>query len=165
MKFLCVKCDSPMTLLGTKLYEDQGSIAVRYGCPQCKQEIAMLTNRAETQLVTSLGVEIGPKHPQPGAAVPQAAADNAPSAAASKCPFSAMMQNSQTAETPAQMEPGPVMSSSGVRWSSDANERLERVPGVVRQMARMGIEQYAKEKGYQEVTVTVLDEAKAQFGF
>ena len=59
MKFLCVPCDSPMKLQ-TVGPPESGSLSVVYACPECGYEMAMLTNPFETQLVTSLGVRIGP---------------------------------------------------------------------------------------------------------
>lgn len=161
MKFLCVKCDTAMSLLGTQMYEDQGSIAVRYGCPKCPAEIAMLTNRAETQVVTSLGVQIGPQHDRQASG----SAGQTEPPPVSKCPFGAMLQTGQESSAFGAVSAAIRQPDGGVHWSADASERLERVPGVVRQMARMGIEQYARDNGHAEVTVPVLDAAKAQFGF
>ena len=39
---------------------DRGSLSVVYSCPECGYEMAMLTNAYETQVVQSLGVQIGP---------------------------------------------------------------------------------------------------------
>ena len=58
MKFLCVSCDEPMKLIEAKPPE-RGSLSVVYRCPTCENEIAMLTNPFETQVVGSLGVNIG----------------------------------------------------------------------------------------------------------
>ncbi len=58
MKFLCVSCDEPMKLAEARPPE-RGSLTVVYRCPHCSHEIAMLTNPYETQVVGSLGVEIG----------------------------------------------------------------------------------------------------------
>ena len=58
MKFLCVPCDQPMKLDETKA-DDKGSISLLYACEACGYEMAMLTNPFETQLVSSLGVQVG----------------------------------------------------------------------------------------------------------
>ena len=58
MKFLCVPCDTPMTLIQTAPPDD-GSVALTYSCPECGYEFAMLTNRFETEVVGSLGVKLG----------------------------------------------------------------------------------------------------------
>jgi len=137
MKFLCVPCDTPMTLLATAP-PDRGSVALTYSCPDCGYEFAMLTNPAETEVVGSLGVQLGS---------PGEAADSG-----SKCPFSGIVQ---------QMQP---QAEGGFRWTPQAVARLETVPDFVRPMAKTGIEKYAQDKGYPEIDERVLDEARQFFG-
>jgi hypothetical protein len=140
MKFLCVPCDQPMKVL-TVTPPDRGSISVTYSCPACGYEMAMLTNPFETQLVSSLGVKVGP-----GAAD----ASDKP-----KCPFSGMVAEAE--------QPG-VPVDAGIRWSAEASARMQAIPEFVRPMAKTGIEKFAKESGHEEITVAVLDEAKSRFG-
>ena len=137
MKFLCVPCDRPMTMMSVSP-PDRGSLSVVYGCPDCGYEMAMLTNAHETQMVSSLGVKVGS---------PEAA-----EAGAKKCPFSAMVA------------PRAEESASGVRWTAEASARMESVPEFVRPMARTGIEKFAEESGYREIDLKVLDEARSRFG-
>ncbi len=137
MKFLCVLCDQPMKLLEVAP-PDRGSLSVMYECPECAHRIAMLTNPFETQLVTSLGVQIGPGGEK----------------TESKCPFSGMLEGMGTA-------PG---APQDVVWTTKALERLERIPEFVRPMARTGIEKFARERGVAEVDETLLDQAKDFFG-
>jgi hypothetical protein len=137
MKFLCVPCDKPMQLEGKNA--DRGSIALTYSCDDCGYEMAMLTNPMETQMVASLGVTIGPE----GQAV----------AGASKCPFTGRA-NEAAAES----------GDSAFPWSEDARKRMASVPSFVKPMVESGIEKYAKDKGYPEVNVNVLEEAKGFFG-
>jgi len=137
MKFLCVLCDQPMKLLEVTP-PDRGSLSVTYECPECAHRIAMLTNPFETQLVTSLGVQIGPSG-EP---------------AESKCPFSGMLAGMGTAPDAPQ----------DVVWTAKALERLERIPEFVRPMARTGIEKFARERGVAEVDEPLLDQAKDFFG-
>jgi hypothetical protein len=80
VKFLCVPCDKPMRLEGKS--GDGGSIALTYACPECGYEFAMLTNPMETQLVSSLGVQIGPEGPS-----------------GAKCPFTGMARELTEAGT------------------------------------------------------------------
>jgi hypothetical protein len=143
MKFLCVPCDSPMTLQ-TVGPPDRGSLSVVYSCPECGYEIAMLTNAYETQMVQSLGVKIGPA---------QAAAESS-----GKCPFGAMIPAADTAAPPAKSD------SAGVRWTAGAEARLANIPEFVRPMARTGIERFAREKGVVEIDETILDAAREFFG-
>ncbi|MBI2370480.1 MAG: PCP reductase family protein [Deltaproteobacteria bacterium] len=49
-------------------------------------------------------------------------------------------------------------------WSPEAERRLEHVPSFVRPMARLGIEQFAREKGYREITAAVMDEMRGRLG-
>ena len=135
MKFLCVLCDEPMKLIQVAP-PDRGSLSVVYECPQCAHRIAMLTNPLETQMVTSLGVEIGPGGEK----------------TESKCPFSGMIQGES--DPPA----------GGLPWTEKALERLANVPAFVRPMARAGIERYARDQGAREVDEQVLDRAKSFFG-
>lgn len=58
MKFLCVACDQQMAFAERQLPGD-GTLAATFKCPKCGRVVAMLTNPMETQLVSSLGVEIG----------------------------------------------------------------------------------------------------------
>jgi hypothetical protein len=136
MKFLCVLCDEPMKLVQVAP-PDRGSLSVVYECPQCAHRIAMLTNPLETQMVTSLGVEIGPSGEETEA----------------KCPFSGMIQGASS--PPADGE---------LPWTTKALERLANVPPFVRPMARAGIERYARDQGAHEVDEHVLDRAKSFFG-
>ena len=143
MKFLCVPCDSPMTLQSVGP-PDRGSLSIVYACPECGYEMAMLTNAYETQIVQSLGVRIGP--------------DSEASKSASGCPFTAMIPATEGAREPVAAESIPV------RWTAAAEARLAKVPEFVRPMARTGIERFARERGAIEVNEKVLDEAREFFG-
>ncbi len=81
-------------------------------------------------------------------------ADEAP-----KCPFAEVVatafNEAQTAATPSNDSPV---------WTVEAEKRVaERIPSFVLPMARMGIEKYARERGYRDITPAVLDEAKDIF--
>jgi len=172
MKFLCVPCDTPMTLQSVGP-PDRGSLSIVYSCPECGYEIAMLTNAYETQAVQSLGVRIGP------AADP--AASNTPAAS---CPFTAMIPSNPYELAPASegervshangAGPGAPASeraegSGGakpptVTWTAAAEARLANIPEFVRPMARTGIERFARERGASEVDEQMLDAAREFFG-
>jgi hypothetical protein len=151
MKFLCVPCDSPMKLRSVGPPE-RGSLSVVYSCPECGYEMAMLTNAYETQVVQSLGVRIGQAEP--------AAAGNG--AAASKCPFTAMIPAADDADR----ADGPAQRTEHVpvRWTTAAEARLANIPEFVRPMARTGIEKFARDKGALEVDEQILDAAREFFG-
>src|SRR5260370_5488874 len=129
MKFLCVACDQQMTFEEGALPGD-GTLAATFKCRKCGRVVAMLTNPMETQLVSSLGVEIG------GRTVPAQ-------------PFEMVHANVVT---------------GGPAWSSDAQERLSRVPSFVRGMVKKIYGDYAKEHGITEITPTVMDTARADPG-
>ena len=137
MKFLCVSCDEAMKLIEAKP-PDRGSITVVYRCPKCAFEFAMLTNPYETQVVGSLGVQVGPE------------GDGAP-----KCPFPGVMQ-----EMGASLDG----SSAAFPWTPEATERLASIPDFARPMAKTGIERFALERGFAQVDAQVLDQAKDFFG-
>ena len=177
MKFLCVPCDSPMKLAEVAP-PDRGSLSVRYACPECGYEMAMLTNPFETQMVQSLGVRIGPEagasaaadatgaHAVTGTAASSGAATGGATAAETagekkeggKCPFAGMIPGLTEASRDAA---GPDLP---VAWTPQATARLEAIPSFVRPMARTGIEKFARERGYPTVDEKVLDEARDFFG-
>jgi hypothetical protein len=106
-----------------------------YGCPDCGYEFAMLTNPMETQVVGSLGVTLGAE-------------------GESKCPFTGM------ANEMGGREPAPERMS----WSSEAEQRMARIPEFLEPMVRSSIERFARDRGYAQIDEKVLDEAKGQFG-
>ena len=142
MKFLCVDCDEAMKLVSTAP-PDRGSLSIVYGCPECGRQIAMLTNPYETQMVSSLGVRIGPAEKAEAAAGDVA-----------RCPFSDMVQEMSN----------PDAANAGLPWTAPAQQRLQNIPEFVRPMARTGIEGFARERGYAQVNEEVLDQAKDFFG-
>ncbi len=137
MKFLCVSCDEAMKLTDVAP-PDRGSLSVVYRCPSCAHEIAMLTNPYETQVVSSLGVKIGPEGD-----------------GAAKCPFPGVMQ---------EMGAGLDDSSAAFPWTPEATERLSNIPEFARPMAKTGIEKFAKERGLPQIDVQVLEQARDFFG-
>ena len=78
MKFLCLGCDEAMQLTETSPPADGAGISVTFRCPRCGQGVAMLTNVHETEMVSSLGVRIGP-------------------AGKSACPFTGVVREAQGA--------------------------------------------------------------------
>jgi len=139
MKFLCVPCDAPMKLEETSGPTD-GSFSLRFACPECGYEFAMLTNPLESQMVSSLGVKLGG----------EAGAE----AGASKCPFTGVVREMTAAAEQAE----------GVPWTAEARARLEGIPIFIRPMAKSGIERFAQEHGYPTIDESVLDEARSHFG-
>ena len=141
MKFLCVSCDEAMKLMEVTP-PDRGSLTVVYRCPKCAHEFAMLTNPFETQVVGSLGVNIGGE-----------ASDGA--GGESKCPFSSMVQDQGA---------GTDLSSTEFVWSPEASTRLDNIPEFARPLAKAGIEKFAREQGLEQIDVQVLDQARDSLG-
>ena len=173
MKFLCITCDEALRHQETRGPED-GVMTVIFSCPGCGWGMAMFTNPWETQMVRSLDVKIGgrtvPAAPlemlraslgQGKDALPTpASSPTTASAEAPKCPFADVVASAYN-EAPTPPEP---TTHDTPRWTREAEERIEqRIPSFIRPMARMGIEKYARERGYHEITPKVLDEAKNIF--
>ena len=144
MRFLCVECDRQMTFEERQLPGD-GTLAAAFRCPKCGRVVAMLTNPMETQLVSSLGVKIG------GTTVPAE-------------PLEMIRSNVATGRDDAFTDGQLHGRTVGLSWSTDAQERLARVPGFVRGMVKKIYGDYAKERGITEITPAVMDTARAELG-
>jgi DNA-directed RNA polymerase subunit RPC12/RpoP len=162
MKFVCMKCEAFMLFQKVEKPADE-SLGVMFECPQCGSRFAMVTNPGETQLVNALGVKIGGRTTAPEpfeltrgtlkeSVAPQLQA-SATTASGGSCPFSSMVAGMQGGET-----------KTPLSWSSEALDRMEKIPDFVRPMVKSGIEAYARKKGYQVVTPTVIDESKNDNG-
>lgn len=170
MKFLCVECDEAMKITETR-GPDEGSMTVIFGCPKCGKGVAMLTNPMETQMVRALDVKIGKgsatvepmsviknslASKREGMPAQQTGANNVESGgearSGSKCPFTG-------AVTEAFEKQG-----NSITWTPDAEARLARIPFYVRPMVQKSIEQHAREQGYREIDVAVMDEIKERLG-
>jgi hypothetical protein len=144
MKFLCVECDKQMAFEERALPGD-GTLAATFKCPACGRVVAMLTNPMETQLVASLGVQIG------GRGVPVQ-------------PLETVRGMVATGREDAFVDEPAVATTTGVVWSTGAQERLARVPSFVRGMVKKIYGDYAKERGIAEITPEVMDTARAELG-
>lgn len=100
----------------------------------------MLANPMETQLVGSLGVEVGGR-----------TLDQQP-----------MELVRQTLEG---RDDAFVDASAGrPRWAAKSEERLARVPGFVRGMVKKIYAEWAAERGIQVITPEVMDQARVDLG-
>ncbi|MBI4215882.1 MAG: PCP reductase family protein [Chloroflexi bacterium] len=52
------------------------------------------------------------------------------------------------------------MSIAPLPWREEARQRMERAPGFIRKRVMAYIETYARQQGYPEVTLEVMDEAR-----
>src|SRR2546425_4675327 len=66
MKFVCMKCETYMNFEKVEK-PAEGSLGVFFACPSCGARFTMVTNPGETQMVSSLGVQLGGRSaaPQP----------------------------------------------------------------------------------------------------
>lgn len=58
MKFVCLNCETYMTFQKVEK-PAEGSLGVFFSCPTCSAKFSMVTNPGETQMVSSLGVQLG----------------------------------------------------------------------------------------------------------
>ena len=166
MRFLCVECDEAMDLRGTR-GPDEGAMTVVFGCPSCNRQVAMLTNPMETQMVRSLGVKIGGRtvpaepmeqlrsslaNPREEVFEEEPVPAAKPPASGSKCPFTGMVNEAFTEQKDA------------LRWTPEAEARLERIPVFARSMVRKSVEDHARENGYEEIDGTVMDAVRGHMG-
>lgn len=149
MKFLCVECDQQMAF-GERQLPGDGTLAATFKCPTCGRVVAMLTNPMETQLVSSLGVEIG------GRTVPEQPMQTIRSAVATG-------RDDAFADGSGEQGAGSG-SGNGPSWNSEAQLRLSRVPSFVRGMVKKIYADYAKERGITEITPAVMDTARSELG-
>lgn len=144
MKFLCIDCDAQMNFEERQQPGD-GTFAAAFSCPTCGRRVALLANPMETQLVNSLGVKIGGR-----------TLDAEPME---------LIRTSVAGREDA-FEEGAWSEVRGARpvWSSDAQERLGRVPNFVRGMVKKIYADYAAEHDIREITPEVMDRARADLG-
>ena len=145
MKFLCLECDTQMQF-DERRQPGDGTFAASFGCPRCRRRVAMLANPMETQLVSSLGVEIGGR-----------TLDEEPMELTRK---TLLGRDDAFAED----APPSTRASSRPQWSVDAQERLARVPGFVRGMVKKIYTDYAAERSIGEITPAVMDRAREELG-
>jgi len=163
VKFLCLQCDEVMSFAERELPGD-GTLTCVFTCAECGREMALLTNPMETQLVTSLGVEIG------GRTVPEQPLEQTREsldglrADALGAPGPGAPEAVDGPEVPSASSEGPTHPHVKVAWSTDAQARLARVPSFVRGMVKRIYTEYAREHGISLVTPTVMDRARTDLG-
>lgn len=167
MKFLCVECDHLMEFAERQLPGD-GTLAAVFTCGSCGREIAMLTNPMETQMVSSMGVKIGgrevPEQPMELTRTRlEGGRDEAFEGAEGDGPRSDEGPGDDGAGEPDRAEE-PGGRTGAVEWSTDALERLQRVPRFVRGMVKRIYTDYAREREIPTITPEVMDRARSDLG-
>jgi hypothetical protein len=145
VKFLCIDCDTQMTFEERQQPGD-GTFTASFTCPRCGRRVAMLANPMETQLVSTLGVEIG------GRTLDEQPLEFTRTALAGR--DDAFVDEQALNAPPA---PRPV-------WSGEAETRLGKVPSFVRGMVKKIYSDYARERSIPEITPEVMDRAREELG-
>lgn len=158
MKFLCIGCDVVMQFAERQLPGD-GTMAAVFTCDRCSREVAMLANPMETQLVSSLGIQVG------GRSVPEQPMELVRGTVASgggAFDDAEPAATSSSADSPAAA--GTPAAAARVVWSDAASDRLARVPAFVRGMVKRIYTDYARERGITDITPDVMDRARTDLG-
>ena len=154
-------------------------LGVYFACSGCDTKIAMVTNAGETQLVSSLGVQLGearapatPHSITPHPIIrerlqhePPAPAAEAGQPVAAKCPFAAALADMGMTSSPqadAQTEVATPSEVRGMPWTMEAEERLARVPNFLRTRLQSEAEAMVRSGGGAVVTAKALDALKTQ---
>lgn len=183
MKFVCLNCETYMSLEKVEKPEE-GSLGVFFACPSCSAKFSMVTNAGETNMMNSLGLKLSPKsapetsmeglralggngqtalavktQAAPAPAVSSAAASPAKAPEkASGCPFSAMVAEMGLTASGKPANGGSA--ASEFTWTPDAKEKLDRLPVFVKPMVQSSVETYARNNGFNTITLQVMDDSK-----
>ncbi len=138
MKFLCVGCDEPMRLSDNE-DSGEGNLRLVFHCPGCDHDVAMLTNSGETQVVQSMGVQIGSSD------VP------APRFAAVRSHMTNMREDVFSGNE-----------LSELHWTEEALQRLAKHPTFIQPVIRKTYTDFARRNGIGEVDLEVMDAARQE---
>jgi hypothetical protein len=153
VKFLCLPCDEVMAFAERQLPGD-GTLSAVFACPGCGREMAMLANPMETQLVSSMGVQIG------GRGVPEQPLEGTRRSMADGRADAFTEPAGSAATAGAATSPG----APGPTWSPEAVERLQRVPSFVRGMVKRIYADYCRERTIATITPEIMDRARTELG-
>jgi hypothetical protein len=189
MKFVCLNCETYMNFEKVEK-PGEGSLGVFFGCPSCGAKFSMVTNPGETQMVSSLGVQLGGRSAQAqpfemtrGTLKEEAQAGSGQMAAYLNekihggQPVSAPSAPGKTGDKAGGGCPFSAMvAEMGVTsggkpanggtgnpeftWTPDAKEKLDRLPAFVKPMVQSSVEAFAGKHGYQTITLQVMDDSK-----
>jgi len=150
MKFVCNDCQSIMEFVdNVPSAGPQGSMTITYTCPRCGRGISLVTNPGETQVVRSLGVTIG--HEALSSSPPE--------------PMS-MIRGALVGQTSEVFKTSEVLLPPGPEpiWTEQALKRLSAAPTFVQGIVHRLYTDYARQKGYAEVTPAIMNEARDTLG-
>lgn len=188
MKFVCLNCETYMSFEKVEK-PAEGSLGVFFACPSCSAKFSMVTNPGETQMVSSLGVQLGGRNEAPpplemtrgalkeevGAGAGQMASYLNEKIQAGQAAAAASGGEKKEGEaggcpfsamvaemglTTGGQAGSTTAGGSELTWTADAKERLGRLPSFVEPMVRSSVEAYARKHGYSTVTLQVMDDSK-----
>ena len=188
MKFVCLNCETYMSFEKVEK-PAEGSLGVFFACPSCEAKVSMVTNPGETQMVSSLGVQLGGRTVDPsplemtrgtlkedvGAPAPSGSmaaylnekigagqsATPAPGATAKEGESGGCPFSAMVAQMGLTSgEASTGTPPAALQWSPDAQERLDKLPSFVQPMVKGSVETYARKNGYSTVTLQVMDDSK-----
>jgi len=189
MKFVCLNCETYMNFEKVEK-PAEGSLGVFFGCPSCGAKFSMVTNPGETQMVSSLGVQLGGRKAaaEPFEMTRGTLKDEAQAGSGQMAAYlNQMIQGGQPATTAGRtgaektgekasggcpfsaMVAEMGLTSSGkpanggksdFTWTPDAKDKLDRLPAFVKPMVQSSVEAYARKHGYTTITLQVMDDSK-----
>ena len=188
MKFVCLNCETYMSFEKVEK-PAEGSLGVFFACPSCEAKFSMVTNPGETQMVSSLGVQLGGRTTEASPLeMTRGTLKEEVSASAEAGSMAAYLNekiHAGQSATPAAGAPAKEGESGGcpfsamvaqmglttgessagtthsdLPWSPDAQERLGKLPSFVQPMVKGSVESYARKHGYATVTLQVMDDSK-----
>jgi len=163
MKFVCLSCDTVMPFAERQLPGD-GTFAAVFACPSCGREIAMLANPMETQLVSSLGVQIGGRELPPQPLELTRDTVRAQRGEAQRTQDGAAVGDPAAAGASQAAGDAGAAGAARVEWSDEARARLGNVPSFVRGMVKRIYTDWARERGIARITPETMDAARADLG-
>ena len=187
MKFVCMNCETYMSFEKVEK-PAEGSLGVFFACPSCEAKVSMVTNPGETQMVSSLGVQLGgrtveqtPLEMTRGTLKEEVSAPSAPGSMAAYLNEKINAGHSAASTGAGEAKEGEGgcpfsamvaqmgLTSSGtetatpqsdLQWTPDAQERLSKLPSFVQPMVKGSVESYARKNKYTTVTLQVMDDSK-----
>lgn len=134
MKFYCGACNVEMTAKDVKDREEE-AMDIPYVCPQCSNTFTLKANPMESKVIRELCVRTE------SGTVP-----------GSPTEFLKELLNKDSAE------------GQALPWDADAENKLGNIPFFVRKTAKATIEKFAKEKGFDRITLEVMSKAREVYG-
>lgn len=187
MKFVCLNCETYMNFEKVEK-PAEGTLGVFFACPSCDAKVSMVTNPGETQMVSTLGVQLGgrtvdaiPLEMTRGTLKEEVSAPSDSGSMAAYLNDKIQAGESATpagATTAKEGEGGCPFSAmvaqmglttggtstgtqqSDLQWTPDAQERLGKLPSFVQPMVKGSVETYARKNSYTTVTLQVMDDSK-----